>query len=93
MVRQGFRLRSLREEAGATNRIKVQCIVRVYAVDGRDCSPKYDDPQPTVIVHSDPILGNRVGIAIDLGDGTVGHLVTVVATDLETALRNARSAS
>jgi hypothetical protein len=74
------------------NSIKVQCVVRAYELDGEDTGRCYKDPQPTVIVTAHPIWSERVRLSIDLGDGTVGHQVTVIASDIEKAIKNARNA-
>jgi len=74
------------------SRIKVQCVVPTYQLDGEDNSLRYDAPHPNVIVSADPIFQGRVRLTIDLDDGTVGHEVTVYASDLVVALRNAENA-
>jgi hypothetical protein len=47
--------------------------------------------RPTVTVSSHWNQNSFVRLTIDLGDGTVGHEVTVSSHDLERAVQNARN--
>lgn len=66
------------------NRIKVESQVNVYEIDGKDTGPTIDRPVVRVLSHWN--ANHLVVLDID------GKRYTVVASNLEAAIKNARNA-
>ncbi len=72
------------------NRVKVQNIIKVHEVDGKDVAVGGLGDKPCVYIRSGA-HNNLISIGVDYADGPVGHEVTITASDLEAAICNARN--